>query len=93
MALPSARTEHIIEGALRPLDLGTKDRLPVDVHGDEEVGVGQRAANAVEAADRLVFAGKQRDEWFQLERRVGRERSRDESAVAGQLSDVPAGSR
>ena len=45
--------EHVVEGALRALDLRAEYGFAADVHRDEEFRVGQGARRAVKAADLL----------------------------------------
>ena len=85
--------QDIVEAALRTLNLRAENSLAANVHGDEEIGVREGATHAVQPADRLIGVGQQGDQRPELQRRVGRERRRDERAVAGQLVDVPAGPR
>jgi len=48
---PRLEREQVVERRLRPFDLRAGHGFLVDEHGDEQVGVGQRRGDAVEAAE------------------------------------------
>jgi hypothetical protein len=84
--------EQILQRALGALDLAREHRLLAHVHENKEVRVGQRLHGAVEPAQRTVGVGEQA---LQLagnpDRRVRRQRRRQECAVAFRLAHEPTG--
>ena len=86
--------EQILERALRPLDLRAEHSLAPDVHVDEEVRVRNGLDDAVQATDGLIGPGQERVQLtVEGDRRVGRERRRDERRVARALFHIAAGAR
>src|SRR4030067_1121386 len=50
--------QDIVKCALGSLDLGAEHGLPSNVHGNEEIGIGQCSSQAVQPSYGLVGAGE-----------------------------------
>lgn len=86
--------EDILEGALRPFDLGTVDRFASNIHGNEEVRIGQRVGYAVQPSDCLIRCGEKMDDCvIHPDRGIEWERSRNKRSESTRLSDVPTVTR
>ena len=48
--------EEILQRALGSFNLRAEDRLPLHVHGNEEIGIGQKLRGAIQAPQPLVGA-------------------------------------
>ena len=51
--------KYVVESALRAFYLGTEYRLLSDVHGNEEVRIGQGQGNTIQACNGLIRSGEQ----------------------------------
>lgn len=80
--------EDVFKRALGVLDLRAEDRLVAHIHGDEEIGIRKCRSNTVEATKAAVRFREKRVEFVvTLNRRVWRQRGRDEGAKATRLGD------
>jgi hypothetical protein len=82
--------EEILESALSSLNLGAEDGFAADVHVDEEVRVGNRLDDAVEATDSLIRARQERLQTLEDDRGFGRKRRGDERRIACALFHIAA---
>jgi len=85
--------QEIGQGGLGAFDLRGQHRLLADVHVEEERVVGQEEGNAVQTAHRPVGGAQALGKRSKQDRRLGRERRRDEGPVpfvAGDDVLVPA---
>lgn len=84
--------QQVLQRGLGALDLAGEHGLLAHVHEDEQIGVGQREHRAVEMAERVVGGGGLVAQGpVEIGRRVGRQRRRDEDAIARGLADVLPG--
>ena len=78
--------QQIFKGALSALNLRTQYGFVADVHGDEEVGIGENGGATVQTSQGLVGLGQKGVHLGVAGNgRVGRQRRWDEGPVAGQL--------
>ena len=84
--------QDIVKCALGSLDLGAENGLPSDVHGDEEIGIGQCSSQAVQPSHGLVGTGeKPQHGVVDPNGGIRRECGWDEGSIACWLSDVMPG--
>jgi len=84
--------QEVLQGALRAFDLARKHGFFPDIHEHEKVRIGKGEDGPVQSAQGVIGLRQQRPQRTgQIHRRVGRQRRRDESSVAGRLLYITAG--